>query len=446
MPTVQSKTAVDVEADDVLTKPPFLQRVRLNGYKSIAFCDVELQPLTILVGRNASGKSNFVDALAFLRDAMSTSVTDAARLHGGSDALLHRGSLSPRMEFCIDSEFPSFTGRCHAAYSVAFRIGKHRPIAVSRERLRIKELQSNRECGFDVRNGKIKWMGLEDFGHGRYARTNGQAKRPGNQSSAREYPHLFDSFRPDRLLLGVIGSQPFIDFGDRINASGFYNFHPEAMRPLGKTDAIPHLARDGNNLARAIEGLRELDEKSIARIAAYLQVITSDVEAFKVVRIDDYETIRFRLRRDGNKKPLTFNAASMSDGTLRALAALVAAFQIRIPMEPGIVAIEEPETALHPAAMRALVDALDEATSRNQILLTTHSAELLDGRDISADQVLVVRYRNGQTQITPVDRASSDIVQKELYTLGDLQRMDRLDLDEADLKRQAHLNNGSSGA
>jgi predicted ATPase len=136
----------------------------------------------------------------------------------------------------------------------------------------------------------------------------------------------------------------------------------------------------------------------------------------------------------------------MSDGTLRALASLVAAFQLSLPMEPGIVAIEEPELALHPAAMRALVDGLDEATSRNQILLTTHSAELLDGRDISVGQVLVVRYRDGQTLITPLDRASRQIVQKELYTLGDLQRMDRLDLDEADLNRQAHLNNGSAGA
>ena len=44
----------DNEAVDDLTKPPFLRRVRIRGYKSIAFCDVTLEPLTILVGRNAS--------------------------------------------------------------------------------------------------------------------------------------------------------------------------------------------------------------------------------------------------------------------------------------------------------------------------------------------------------------------------------------------------------
>src|ERR1700761_4269267 len=63
-------------------KPPFLRRVRIRGYKSIAFCDVTLEPLTILVGRNASGKSNFVDALAFLRDLLNGGVNAALEAHG----------------------------------------------------------------------------------------------------------------------------------------------------------------------------------------------------------------------------------------------------------------------------------------------------------------------------------------------------------------------------
>jgi predicted ATPase len=136
----------------------------------------------------------------------------------------------------------------------------------------------------------------------------------------------------------------------------------------------------------------------------------------------------------------------MSDGTLRTLAALIAAFQIVLPNGfPGFIGIEEPETALHPAAIRALVDALDEATQRTQVLLTTHSADLLSGRDVTPGQVLVVRNRDGQTHITPVDPASREIVEKELYSLSDLQRMDRLDLDEADLKRQTETSKEDKG-
>ncbi len=88
MATAQAhKTETDV---DEWTKPPFLRRVRIQGYKSIAFCDVALQPLTILVGRNASGKSNFLDALAFLRDVLEAGTVEAVHRHGGRQAILPR--------------------------------------------------------------------------------------------------------------------------------------------------------------------------------------------------------------------------------------------------------------------------------------------------------------------------------------------------------------------
>lgn len=52
-----------VSAPDRLPRPSFVRRVRIRNYKSVGKCDVELHPLTLLVGRNGSGKSNFLDAL-----------------------------------------------------------------------------------------------------------------------------------------------------------------------------------------------------------------------------------------------------------------------------------------------------------------------------------------------------------------------------------------------
>lgn len=74
--------------DGTVARPvPFISRVRLKNYKSIAECDVRLGPLTILVGPNGSGKSNFVDALAFLSRAVATTP---------AEAIESRGGLSPR--------------------------------------------------------------------------------------------------------------------------------------------------------------------------------------------------------------------------------------------------------------------------------------------------------------------------------------------------------------
>src|SRR3989442_1983559 len=88
---------------DERTKPPFLRRVRMRGYKSIAFCDVLLEPLTILVGRNASGKSNFLDALAFLRDVVDDGVGKAIELHGGHNRILSRFAVEKRLSIEIEA-------------------------------------------------------------------------------------------------------------------------------------------------------------------------------------------------------------------------------------------------------------------------------------------------------------------------------------------------------
>ena len=90
---------------DAQAKPPFLRRVRIRGYKSIAFCDVPLEPLTILVGRNASGKSNFLDALAFLRDVVHLGLGEAVKRHGGHDAIPCRLANGSTVRIEIESSF-----------------------------------------------------------------------------------------------------------------------------------------------------------------------------------------------------------------------------------------------------------------------------------------------------------------------------------------------------
>jgi predicted ATPase len=420
---------------DERTKPPFLRRVRIRGYKSIAFCDVALQPLTILVGRNGAGKSNFLDALAFLRDVMDVNLSEAVKRRGGWSSIACRTAKVPGIEFEIemggrilpplvripeDRDGQGAWDRMHAVATYQIRLEAH---GTSQPTIACEHLVvqgPDREAGFEVVGEGVRvWP----------------SPRP---------TELLETGRLDRTHLGLFGIQPLHTFGDGLRNMGFYDFRPESMRQLQK-QRRGLLEWDGSNLASVIVSLKETDEDAVERIRDYLALINEDVKGFDVATYGEYETIRFDLRVPLSSSPVSFDAASTSDGTLRALAALVAAFQINLPAGPSVVGIEEPETSLHPAAMRALVDAMDEATARTQVLLTTHSAELLSGRDVTPGQVLVVRNRGGMTHITPVDPASREIVEKELYSLADLQRMDRLDLDESDVKRQARLSNGAAG-
>ena len=83
--------------------------------------------------------------------------------------------------------------------------------------------------------------------------------------------------------------------------------------------------------------------------------------------------------------------------------------------------------------------ALDEATLRTQVLLTTHSPDLLDAEQVKPENVRVVEWRDGSTAITPMDEASVSIVRDHLNTLGGLERDRQLGVDLDDLDRQAGL-------
>lgn len=123
----------------------------------------------------------------------------------------------------------------------------------------------------------------------------------------------------------------------------------------------------------------------------------------------------------------------MSDGTLRALGVLVALFQNAGGGEAGrqFVGIEEPEVALHPAAAGVLIDSFRDAAEHVQIVVTSHSPDLLDDNAISDDSILAVVADDGETRIGPLDEVSRSALRDDLYTAGELLRMNQLDPDPA---------------
>jgi predicted ATPase len=158
------------------------------------------------------------------------------------------------------------------------------------------------------------------------------------------------------------------------------------------------------------------------------------------VSLGPKETLEFRQKVIGSAHPWKFYAASMSDGTLRALGTLVAVMQLVERKDPvRLVGIEEPETALHPAAAGALMDALREAAAHTQVLLTSHSPDLLNEVHPEGDKLLVVHAREGKTEIAAADDASCEAIKKHLFTAGELLRMDQLAPNEKDLQRQKQL-------
>ena len=93
---------------------------------------------------------------------------------------------------------------------------------------------------------------------------------------------------------------------------------------------------------------------------------------------------------------------------------------------PPLVGLEEPEAALHPAAASVLLGALREASTISQVVVTSHSPDLLDDPDIPDDSILAVESKDGVTVIGPVDEADRKVLHDRLFTPGELLRQNQL--------------------
>ncbi|MFJ2442024.1 AAA family ATPase [Streptomyces sp. NPDC087658] len=196
-----------------------------------------------------------------------------------------------------------------------------------------------------------------------------------------------------------------------------------AARP--NTPASGALDEDGGNLGPALATLGEQERN---RVSQYLGVIVPGVvEVGPTDPSADYIAARINFATTNDAEPHVFRAESMSEGTIRAIGLLTALFQhdARDGWIP-LIAVEEPELALHPLAAGALYDALTEASEHVQVLATTQSAELFDRKEADLSAIRVVAAEHGVTVIGEVDPVSRSIVADGLATTAELLRSDQL--------------------
>ncbi|HXI13781.1 MAG TPA: AAA family ATPase [Thermoanaerobaculia bacterium] len=391
---------------------PFLREVQIRNFKSIGKCAVKFRAVTLLVGRNGSGKSNFIDALRFVTEGLQSSLDHAIRSRGGIDNVRRKSTGHPR-NFAIKVEVSLEEGRV-ARYGFEIAARPNGGFAVKREELTVWRHDETVLASYSREEKSI------------------------NHASHSNMPPVLE----DRLyLVNAAGLPDFRPVYDALTSVGFYSLNPEAMKEPQSPDAGELLHADGSNIASVVGRLMRQQPATVDRIRIYLSTIVPGISAFESASLGPRETLQFSQKVEGSQHPWRFYAASMSDGTLRALGALVAVGQLGATNSAvRLVAIEEPETALHPAAAGALMDALREASIHTQVVATTHSPDLLSEVDLEHDGVLVVVSRDGNTRIGSVDPASVLAVKKHLYTPGELLRLDQLQPDEKDLSRQDQMN------
>jgi predicted ATPase len=386
-------------------RPVFLSRVVLRNYRSIEVCDVQLGAVTFLVGANGSGKSNFLDALRLVTDSLNTSLDHALRDRGGISEVRRRSSGHPT-HFAIRLEFSLEEG---VAGFYAFEIG-----AKPRGEFVVKK----EECA---------------IGAHRYFVQEGNLLYPTEG--------VFPPAVTDRLyLVSAAGLPQFRPVFDALSGMGFYNLNPDKIRELQSPDAGEVLRRDGSNLASVVGRLEKVNDGRLKeRIAEFLGQVVPGITGFNTQRVGHMESLEFKQRVTGAQHAWNFPAINMSDGTLRALGSLVALFQAVGRPKVRLVGIEEPETALHPAASGVLRDCVLQASQFVQVVVTSHSSELLDDSTITPETIRAVEAADGRTLIAPLDKTSRTALRDRLYTAGELLRANQLNPDLSLIPRAEQL-------
>ncbi len=372
----------------------FIKRVILKNYKSIAACDVQLQPLTFLVGRNGSGKSNFLDALRFVADALNSSLDHAIRDRGGINDVRRRSRGHPN-HFSIRLEFVLSDG---STGHYAFRIGtsSQRGYEVQKEQCKLHS-----DLYYHIDKGNV------------------------TRTSVKVAP----AAAPDRLyLVNASGLPEFRPIYDAFSQMGFYNLNPNKIRDLQLHDNTDMLLQDGSNLTNVFSKLSPIVKQDIEE---YLSIIVPGVRGVEVEKVGDKEILVFRQDVVGDKHPCRFHVNNMSDGTLRLLGILVALSQNKRNTQKhvSLIGIEKPEIAMYPAMVGALLDEFQNAAYNTQVIVTTHSPDLLDEKSLDVDSILVAEVHNGNTIVAPVDDVCRSVVHDKMFTVGDLLRRDQLEPD-----------------
>lgn len=367
-----------------------IRRLRVSRFRSLAKeVSVELGPLTVLVGQNGAGKSNTIDALVFLADCMQMGLEGAVTKRTGITAVRHAGSQGHPYDVTIGVDVGD--EGFEASYEIVIA-------SDSVDQYRVK-----RETATVARSGVASKFRVEQ---GEWAEGPSDV-RPAVQ--------------PTSLALPLVaGDARFAPLAGALRSVAKYSIFPDVLRTPQKYDPTRPMDLHGANWVSILKD--QPQESWKPDLLAVLHKLTGDIDDVKFDAVAGFLVMQFHHEQDPKaKRKQWFDAGQESDGTLRVAGMLTALLQLP---RPALIALEEPELTVHPGAIRLLVDYIREAAGRTQVVLTTHSPDLLG--QLTADEVRVVSRVGDATAVGRLDEDQRSAVSAGLFTLGGLMRSEGL--------------------
>jgi predicted ATPase len=368
----------------MLAEDDMIKSIRIQNFRSLVDVTVDLDPLTVLIGRSGTGKSNFVHAIRFLRDSLNARSVNLNTL-GGPHRVLHvdhqKDPLDYNLRFSI--------GMIGESFEYSLRV---HPVSsqVLDEYLKLGEkLLFHQAAG--------KWV---------------------------HPPEVVPTPPPQAISLGAIPGLQESTFAYVALRSGIgcYDFPGEVLTGPGNQGNPSDQGfsdRGDNYLLVADRILSDLSKAhSWKKIAKSIRAVN---RAAGSLTLNAPNPDRLDIGYQLNGRLLTFDVRQESEGLRRFLAQMLAMYQN--PSKQTLL-FEHPESGLHPGAFEALAYEFKACSrdDRGQVILTTHSPQLLDC--FPPDSLRVVDVEKMVTRIGPIAPEQMESLREDLLRPGELLTVD----------------------
>lgn len=354
---------------------PALESITIKGFRSISSVEkLTLGPINVVIGPNGAGKSNFIGVFAFLHAIRDGRLQEYVGKAGGAEKILHFGSKTTERIF-IKIAFEAWVNQ----YEITL-----------------------------APTDADELLPVEEWGY--FWNRQRYPDGPMGEGIPRKGKEAGISAPEHRIVRYVAG---------HLERWRVYHFHDtSSSSPMKKTADIGDnrfLRSDASNLPAFLFRLRQQFPASYGLIQRAVQRVAPFFEDF-VLAPQALNPDKIRLEWRHKRSDAYFDAAALSDGTLRFIALATLLLQPEI-LRPSVVLVDEPELGLHPYAITMLAALVRQASVKTQVIMSTQSPLLLD--QFSPADVLVANQVDGGTTFGRLDAGRlADWL--EDYSLGQL--------------------------
>jgi predicted ATPase len=368
-----------------------IKHIRITNFKSLGDVSADLGPVTVFIGRSGTGKSNFFDAMRFLRDCVNSRSGDSASQNVGGWPLIIPATSSGPMRMSFSACFAGPGIPQDYEYEFVFQLKPQEP----RAQLAEEKLTLGGRVLFS--RDTTKWVQAPPV-------VSPPSPQTGN------------------LMLGAVTGVREISRAQLLLGKGlaFYTFPDDVLLRSGGDAAQTGLARKAENF---LQMLAAIDQDPQAwdhqqEIVAALRQLNPSI---KSVELNMPARDKIVVSHEVAGRILPLELAYESEGLRRLLAHLIALYQTP---SMQVLFFEEPEKGIHPGALAVLADEFKACpdAGRGQVVLTSHSPQLLD--HFEPEQLRVVEMENYLTKIGPISPEQVEALREQLLHPGELLTVD----------------------